>query len=841
MPPSERETCQAVLGFVLDGIYPEEALVAAEFPASALAKELELISQAREQVENEISSLSRENQSFDADDWIVQAKKLHDDIEKSRQTAREIVAQHEQTGPLRSQVEDATAKVSLMETEITFNQAVADTLEDVQRLCDQLDDGRQALDAGDMGRAIELLDSTQSAMGEDTFFTNTNVMSIFSLETARFREEVENKLISRWNEQLKVDRSSGTFEVARDIDTGSLGETISFMSQLNVLEHARKNLLKSIGSTIFDSLILPRDDGKVRTLSTTGNGLKVTPGYSEGSVAAVLSQTMKALAFLRENLPSEILSELPESLIPFIVSNLIVKWLGPTIPTTLDGLVEFEKTLEDIHIFAQKVQSWGWQGTEELTSWVNQAPRLWLTRRRVDSLDSVRKALAASKGTTKQVERVEKEQVSRADEVLLESGTDDWDASWDDDKGEDEKEQDALSKPANTIGIEEEEDVSAWGLDDDEDADEESGKPIPDTLGTADDADNDAWGWGDEEVEDQDLNQHGHHLADDPRQSKETCGTIQSAGSREMTLREVYTITDIPESMLEIIRQQVNDSKGIMDHPYSESRVASSGNGLLALPTLILAMFKATASSFYSLRLASGQMYLYNDSLYLASQVRELMDEHDLARLSSDVEALEKFGKLAYSKEMQTQSTIVTDLLDGAQGFAQCSEQPFKAECESAVSAATDRIRDVYAEWKPILSHSALVQSIGSLLSTVISKIVVDVEDLGDISEDQSKQLVALCNQVTQLEDLFTPDAVGDTDPLPVTAVYVANWLRFQYLINILESSLADIKYLWLEGELGLEFSTEEVVDLIEALFAESEHRRRAIAEIKRAPRGLGN
>lgn len=249
-------------------------------------------------------------------------------------------------------------------------------------------------------------------------------------------------------------------------------------------------------------------------------------------------------------------------------------------------------------------------------------------------------------------------------------------------------------------------------------------------------------------------------------------------------------------------------------------------------------MFKATSSSFYTLKLGSGQMFLYNDSLYLAGQVQELIEEYELSRLSSDVDALEKFGKLAYSKEMQTQSTIVTDLLDGAQGFGQCADHPFRTECENAISATTDRIRDVYKEWQPILSHSALLQSTGSLLSTVISKIIIDVEDLGDISEDQSKQLVAFCNQVSKLEDLFMPKTNGDTEVVSVTAVYVPNWLRFQYLINILESSLADIKYLWLEGELGLEFSMEEVVDLIEALFAESDHRRRAIAEIKRVPRG---
>lgn len=48
---SEGELCPAVLNFVTEGTYPEENVVAAEFPTTALAKELELISQAREQVE----------------------------------------------------------------------------------------------------------------------------------------------------------------------------------------------------------------------------------------------------------------------------------------------------------------------------------------------------------------------------------------------------------------------------------------------------------------------------------------------------------------------------------------------------------------------------------------------------------------------------------------------------------------------------------------------------------------------------------------------------------------------------------------------------------------------
>ena len=241
-------------------------------------------------------------------------------------------------------------------------------------------------------------------------------------------------------------------------------------------------------------------------------------------------------------------------------------------------------------------------------------------------------------------------------------------------------------------------------------------------------------------------------------------------------------------------------------------------------------------------------MFLYNDSLYMAEQLRDFA-EHQKSRptggtldIEQDVSALEIFGKRAYGKEMELQRTILGDLLDGAQGFANCTEHPFAQECDLAISSTVDRLRGVYQQWKGVLSHSALLQSIGSLVSTVINKIIVDVEDMSDISEPESQRLTAYCNQIATLEDLFQPEKPVDSapdaeQPLPLTAVYTPNWLKFQYLSNILESSLVDIKYLWTEGELALEFSAEELTDLIEALFADSEHRRKAIGEIRRSAR----
>ena len=474
-------------------------------------------------------------------------------------TAREIVAQHEQTSPLRSKVEDASAKVGLIETEIAFNQAVAETLEDVQRLCQQLDNGRSALANGQLTAAIEQLESTKAAIGTDAFFTNTNVMSILTLEMARFREQIEDTLRLRWQEQLKVDRQRGAFLVTMGDGADSLDTTIASMSRLDILASAGEKLLRDLCVAVIDPILLPRADGKSRAVTVTDTGIYVQSEYSETTVSETLSRTTEVLNYLRQNLPPSIVAELPQSLIPSVASKAISGWLSSSIPTTLEGLAEFDETLDFVMQFANTIQSWGWTEVEELVSWVNQAPRLWLTRRRVDSLDSVRKVLAASKGTPKQVERVEKEHVSRADEALLENPTDDWDASWDE-----EKEEESTAGPTAATEPQEEEDVSAWGLDDDAQEEPEAGAAAP---GGDDDADDDAWGWGDDEDEQEQEVRHKSLQAETTLKPVNGERAVQSSGSREMTLREVYTVTDIPDSILDIVRQQIYDSRDISQPP----------------------------------------------------------------------------------------------------------------------------------------------------------------------------------------------------------------------------------------------------------------------------------
>ncbi len=266
-------------------------------------------------------------------------------------------------------------------------------------------------------------------------------------------------------------------------------------------------------------------------------------------------------------------------------------------------------------------------------------------------------------------------------------------------------------------------------------------------------------------------------------------------------------------------------------------KIAPARVGLYSIPIFLLAMYRATASAYYS-KDAAANMLIYNDSNRLLDQLRLYLSDLEpetvgKLRLDADIKALEGFGKRAYGGEMESQRTILRDLLDGAQDFANCTAEPFASECEKAIAMTVDRIREVNRQWQDVLSPSVRLQSLGSLLATVTNKIMVDIEDLGDISEEESKQLRHFCDAVSKLSDLFAQEnpSGGSSD---LTSVYSPSWFKFQYLAEILESSLADIKYLWTEGELKLEFEAEELVDLIKALFADSEHRRKAISDLRR-------
>ncbi|KAI9809834.1 MAG: hypothetical protein M1825_000267 [Sarcosagium campestre] len=849
---SDQQLGQAILHAARDGAYPEsEGVISANLPSSAFTVATSLLSEAREDVKHEVEALSRDSAS-DVDSWISQAQKLQVDIERSKAIARDITGSAKGKSSSHSQLLDAESKYNLLKREVAFNATLCNTIGEIGTISQSLDAAAAALSSNSFDEAIGALGEAERSHARlGSFQTTTRVFEVLEALISRTRKALLEVLESTWSEHFSVDRIKHVITFKSRIRGSPELDLDVLTTALNSLQ-ALESRIDRLFRDLDDVIVAPR-----LKVPTGQNGLAISAQndgtliLSESSDSTSLEKTLEELkvlfSFLAARLPPAITVTLSESLVQSVAAKLINDWLEPSVPSSLDGIDEFESQIVAVMKFVGDVNALGWKRAGKLTEWTESAPPVWRTKRREHGLESARLVLTGGFGDTRVVERVETQSVAKDDSMFASPREDDWNAGWSDkEEDEDEDEVSAKAVQPEPADQDEDEDVSAWGFDGNEKGNNDAEKVVLPENPDADDVDADAWGWGDD---DGDEGTKSEPAARSPKKPVRQNGLSKDSKSkREMTLREAYTITQIPGSILDIISGVLRDAETLSD-PDLKSAIKPAAGGLFALPTHILAMFRALASSSYSTR-DGGSMYLYNDSMWLADQLKIIQSEYAQKqplgaaaklKLGADIETLEGFGKRAFAKEMDSQRTVLGDILEGALGFSNCTVAPFAAECDVAVDSAIDRIREISSLWKGVLSRSALLQAIGSLVSTMTTKVVVDIEDMNDISEPESQRLAGFCNKISSLDDIFLPEPTPGSatnsaaaESVPLTAVYVPSWFKFRYLTNILESSLADIKYMWTEGELKLEFAAEEIVDLIEALFADSDYRRKAIGEIRR-------
>ncbi|KAM0721843.1 hypothetical protein Q7P37_002768 [Cladosporium fusiforme] len=812
----------AILQYVNTGAYPEnEDVVTAELPSESLANILQELRKEQHDVKQEIRSLSSET-APDIDTWISRAKELQVDIQRSRDTAREIVAQAEAGKDLKAKVQDSGNKVQLLEKEVSFNEALTGTLEHIRYASRVLNQAQDEAVKGRVQTALDKLEQAESSIGGLQGVEGSKAVGVLSKRAAALRDNLHDAALANWNKlvDVKLEDKSITIHASReDVPEVTLESTVSAAPALDVFDRLIQKLSRDVDRAILRPLMYSDKIGKPGALSVSGETIRCGRSENDDHAATIFSDLKTLVDFLNSKLPKDVSKALSRLLMPALTSRLDAYWLEPSIPLEMSQMAPFQDTLNGVQDFVQFLDGHGWENTTELREWVGNAPRSWLTKRRENLLGDVRNLVFSGLSKTKTVERVETQMVSQAEAPTeTEAADDDWDTAWD------EPEEAAESVPAKAEPtVEDDDDGSAW---DTEDLDED--------RKTDEDGVEDAWGWGDEES----SQKTGSPVAakKEPAKLNGESKAAAKPTEQEMTLRETYTVTAIPDGILEKIQQVISDAETLAGPEFASSPVTPAAAGLYSLPTLALAIYRATASTAYT-KLPTGNMLIYNDASRLSDQLRAWQAAQPPAsrlRLDNDAKALDQFAKRAYSAEMDSQRTILRDLLDGAQGFANCTQEPFASECTSAIEQTLHRLHEVQNQWQPVLAPSALLQSLGSLLSTTTAKLTTDIQDLSDISAADSKQLKTLLDRVTELKSLFTQQNPSTGDVSDMTFIYCPNWLKFQYLAEILESSLADIKFLWKEGELSLEFGADEVRDLVEALFAEGELRRRALAEIKR-------
>lgn len=806
---------------IRDGTIPDsDDVLSTSLPPNAVVELQKEISNAKQHLDSEIRDVSR-SLAGGVDDWIARAKEVQADIARCKEDAKKIVEEHKLVRLKENEATEAAQKTELLQHEIDFTVGLQRELQSVLSITKKLYEAEQLAKEGNAKDSANILAEIRAATSE---VPDGNAKSLLLDHTTTIERRLRSELETQLDKcvTVKVVQDTYTLQLHNGTNIDSLTPTLQFLDPKKKVFEPMKTRLEH-----FAVQSLRRKSGLgLGSYSANPSEIEVRRSTTTLSGRETLQFINKFVTTVRAGLGESGLILLNESMMK-ILDALIRDCLDHELPTDVNHLERIDELQKDVLATAELLQQHKLHGSNQLKQWIEGAPRTWLGKRKAETLDAVRKSFKKCTGMLHQVERTERQKANPTENSTeMHQRNEDWDASWDDGKGDEPKSD-----------RDDEEGEDAWGFEDNDDApahepetpghDQHNGDSKPN-----DDAE-DAWGWDDEE----DNNRKGES-------SSKVNGTHTGrAENEEVVLTEIYMVSDIPDHIVEVLGKDISDAISLhQEAPNSLSGVKAAA-GLLALPTFALAMFRATAPTQYTNFRSLGNMNLYNDSLYIADKLRNMNVPSGMNSVDSDSKAMEKFGRSAYAREMDIQRTILNDLLDGAQGFSNCTQFPYSQEIENAVSSTVDRLRAVHTIWQPILSTSALLQSVGALLSTVIGKVVTEIEEMEDISEAQSQRLVAFCGQIAMLEDLFMakPPGTADSDEnaVAMTAVYVSNWLRFQYLMNILDSSLVDLKFLWTEGELSLEFSQEEVVDLIKALFAESNHRRSAIAAI-RGHRGSG-
>lgn len=618
--------------------------------------------------------------------------------------------------------------------------------------------------------------------------------------------------------------------------------------------------MEQLWHNIDAALVTPRMDtaaGSLPRIQASGDVLQLD-GKADKSVEALYVDLEIVIALLAAKLPSDILQSLCGFMMSDIIPRLINNWLEPAVPSDLSDMEGFEEVIDHSRRFCEALDSRACTGFDKLRDWVDDAPSIWLRKCRQTALNTIRSKLDNGIGNSKQVEKVEKHMVSLSEgKELATSGagataeTNEWGDDWGDAWGEDEDEEEPTNGVQNN-GVEkkannghEDDGAEAWGWDDDE-GDKKSDKPEKKQHDDEDDA-ADAWGnWDDEEAVSQPEPKVSKSTqpAKPKREHRASHGQEQT---RELILKETYHISSMPEPVLELIYTILEDAATLTKGNGEHGAVSSTAPGLFDLPTSALALFRAISPHYYSLD-GGGNMFLYNDAMYLAEQLSKFSADwkqrgdlteaaRGMLRFDDDVKTLQHFANRSYASEMNVQKTVLRDLIGGSDGLVG------QDEWAAAIESGTARIRTMAATWEAILARSVWSQAVGSLADALASKLIMDVLDMQSIGQDEGYSIAKLIAAATGLDDLFLPSRLAGTQPseeeIPTTAQYAPSWLRLKYLSEVLQGNLNEVKYLWLDSELSLYFTPSEVVDLIQASFADNARTRETIRAIQDNPQPL--
>ncbi|KAH7151986.1 hypothetical protein B0J13DRAFT_497658 [Dactylonectria estremocensis] len=842
-----QQLSNALVAFALQGRFPDDISHLPPVSETDLQPAIQALDRAKKDLETELTAIDDETKE-EASSWARNHKSLQEDIIRSRTIANDIIRQSEAPDTSGESVEDAEEKAEFVNREVQYSQQLHSVLRKIKHVNELLGEVEVAKNERRILDSLHLLEKSWTAIDEVGVSRTCRVMKLLDIRSFELKSAVHEVFDHVWKALVHIDIDTRQLAVHNDVNDEqmSLADAVVGLKAYKEVDERMEQLWRNVDAAIVSPRMDTRSDA-LPQIQVHGDVLLLS-GQAEQSVEALLSDLEVIFIFLAQHLPSDLLQSLCKFMMADVIPRLVKNWLDSAVPASLSEMGNFEATIETARGFCDILERDGYTGFDELRNWVDNAPSIWLGKCRETTLDAVRSRLLSGIGNPKQVEKVEKQLVSISEgkELSKTSGTaattdandwgDAWGEAWDEDKGQADDQPTSKTKTLDTSKPDEDDGADAWGWDEEDAAvgsAEQKGVGIKDVEKDNDDEDDSAaaWGWGDEETT-QGPEPELAAPANKPGKAQEE--------TRELTLRETYSISSMPEPVLELIAAILEDGAKLTGGDSEHTSVAATAPGLFGIPTFALALFRAISPYYYSFS-EGGNMFLYNDARYLAESLSDLSDNwkkreeltlraRNMLRLDNDIKSLQSFANRSYANEMNIQKTILRDLLGGSQSVMQ------QDETESCIESGTSRIRTMATTWEPILARSVWTQAIGSLADALAAKLITDVLEMPSIGQDEAYNIAKLITTATELDDLFP--GTGE-DAVPRTAQFAPSWLRLKYLSEVLQSNLNEVRYMWFESELSLHFTANEVIDLIEASFEANARTKETIREIQAKPAPL--
>ncbi|CAG8446798.1 5261_t:CDS:10 [Ambispora gerdemannii] len=340
--------------------------------------------------------------------------------------------------------------------------------------------------------------------------------------------------------------------------------------------------------------------------------------------------------------------------------------------------------------------------------------------------------------------------------------------------------------------------------------------------------------------------------------------TIQNINSEISILEpERYEITAKSKALIELTIDILNEARKLN---------VQSGIRLYNATLDLFDLYRAIMPVYHSNKftdIPALAMMFYNDCMWLASELLKIQKQYsspqptssnDVTNLGNDIEEdgwgfdtenmeevnnvigdqwsgqnvyyedmanqLRELGQRWFDIQIETQKSVLKEFLDEMEGLHLMAREERFDVCHRVIKQIVHTLTQLNKVLKAVLSPALRYTALGLLVDSVIKRMIDDVEDLYDISAEESQQLNLICGMLFELGGLFPK--IG---PHKIN-MHVKNWEKYRHLTDILNFSLAEIMTRFRNKELT-EFKTTELENLICALFADTSLRARNLQEIQ--------